>query len=116
MLPAGATARAADLPGPWVEMGSDGGLDVRSVVAPGIACPKVVADGTMLTSDMRGKVDGDYPVQTCSAHAAASSRAITADGLAVPALPSDIKRIVVIGDTGCRLEGSCTQDLSLIHI
>ena len=109
MLPAGATARAADLPGPWVEMGSDGGPDVRSVVARGMACPKVVADGTALTSDTRGKVDGDYPVLTC-AHAAPASRAITVDGLAAPALPSDIKRIVVIGDTGCRLEGSFTQD------
>ena len=64
MLLAGATARAADLPGPWVEMGSDGGPDVRSVVARGMACPKVVADGTALTSDTRGKVDGDYPVLT----------------------------------------------------
>jgi hypothetical protein len=109
MLPAGATARAADLPGPWVEMGSDGGPDVRSVVARGMACSKVVADGTALTSDTRGKVDGDYPVLTW-AHAAPASRAITVDGLAAPALPSDIKRIVVIGDTGCRLEGSFTQD------
>ena len=109
MLLAGATARAADLPGPWVEMGSDGGLDVRSVIARGMACPKVVADGTALTSDTRGKVDGDYPVLTW-AHAAPASRAITVDGLAAPALPSDIKRIVVIGDTGCRLEGSFTQD------
>ena len=83
---------------------------MRSVIAPGMACPKVVADGTALTSDTRGKVDGDYPVQTCIAHAAPSSRAITVDGLAAPALPSDIKRIVVIGDTGCRLEGSFTQD------
>ena len=74
-------------------------------------CPKVVADGTALTSDRRGKVDGDYPVLTCVAHAAASvPRAITVDGLAAPALPSDIKRIVVIGDTGCRLEGNFTQD------
>ena len=110
MLLAGATARAADLPGPWVEVASDGALDVRSVIAPGMACPKVVADGTGLPSEMRGKVDGDYPVQTCIAHAAATSRQITVDGLAAPVLSSDIKRIVVIGDTGCRLEGSFTQD------
>jgi hypothetical protein len=110
MLLAGTTARAADLPGPWVEVASDGGLDVRSVIAPGMSCPKVVADGTALTSEMRGKGDGEYPVQTCIAHAVASSRAITVDGLAAPVLSSDIKRIVVIGDTGCRLEGSFTQD------
>jgi predicted phosphodiesterase len=110
MLLAGTTARGADLPGPWVEVASDGGLDVRSVIAPGMSCAKVVADGTVLTSEMRGKVDGDYPVQTCIAHAAATSRQITVDGLAAPVLSSDIKRIVVLGDTGCRLEGSFTQD------
>ena len=31
-------------------------------------------------------------------------------GCRFPILPSDIKRIVVIGDTGCRLKGSFTQD------
>jgi hypothetical protein len=59
---ASSTAWAADLPGPWVELASDGGLDVRSIVAPGMDCPKVVADGTALTSTIRGKADGDYPV------------------------------------------------------
>jgi hypothetical protein len=43
-------AIAADLPGPWVEMASDGCLDVRSLVAPGMACPKVVAGGAALNS------------------------------------------------------------------
>jgi hypothetical protein len=103
LLLAGPAARAADLPGPWVELASDGGLDVRSIVAPDMSCPKVVADGTALASALRGKADGDYPVQVCVAHAVASTRAITVDGLPVPVLPSAIRRIVVIGDTGCRL-------------
>jgi hypothetical protein len=110
LLLSGPTARAADLPGAWVEIASDGGLDVRSIVAPGMACPKVVADGAALTSTTRGKPDGDYAVQVCVAHAAAVTRGITVDGLPTPVLPSDIKRIVVIGDTGCRLKGSFTQD------
>ena len=104
------TAHAADLPGPWVELASDGGLDVRSITAPGMACPKVVGDGAALASKPRGKADGDYPVQVCVAHAAAATRAITVDGLPVPALPNEIKQIVVIGDTGCRLKGTFTQD------
>ncbi len=49
-------------------------------------------------------------MQVCVAHAAAATRAITVDGLPVPALPNEIKQIVVIGDTGCRLKGSFTQD------
>ena len=110
LLLVGPAAQAADLPGPWVELASDGGLDIRSIVAPDMSCPKVVADGTGLASALRGKADGDYPVQVCVAHAIASTRAITVDGLPVPVLPSEIRRIVVIGDTGCRLKGSFTQD------
>ncbi len=110
LLLLGPTARAADLPGPWVELASDGGLDVRSIVAPGMTCPKVVGDGTALVSNARGAADGDYPVGICVAHAAASTRAITVDGLPVPVLPNAVKRLVVIGDTGCRLKGKFTQD------
>src|SRR4051812_20597102 len=87
------SAHAADLPGPWVELASDGGLDVRSVIMPGMACPKVVADGAALASRIRGKPDGDYPVQVCIAHAAASAGSLTVDGLPAPVLPATIKRI-----------------------
>jgi hypothetical protein len=110
MLLIGPPAYAGDLPGPWVELASDGGLDVRSITAPGMDCPKVVADGTTLTGSTRGKPDGVFPVQVCIAHAAAATRGITVDGLPVPVLPGDIKRIVVIGDTGCRLKGTFIQD------
>jgi hypothetical protein len=109
-LLAGATARAADLPGPWVEFASDGGLDVRSIIAPGMACPKVVADDIALTSSIHGKPDRDFPVLVCIAHTAESAHDITVDGLRVPALPSDVKRVVVIGGTGCRLRGKFRQD------
>jgi len=106
-------ARAADLPGAWVELAADGGLDVRAVTMPGAACPKVVADDTALASNARGQPDqpdGAYPVQVCVAHAPVTARSLTVDGLMAPALPHAIKRIVVIGDTGCRLKGELVQD------
>jgi hypothetical protein len=103
-------ARSADLPGPWVEFASDGGLDVRSVIAPGMTCPKVVGDDNALTGSTRGAADVDFPVGVCVAHAAAATRALTVDGLPVPSLPNDIRRIVLIGDTGCRLLKNFIQD------
>jgi hypothetical protein len=112
-LLAGPLAHAADLPGPWVELTSDGGLDVRAVTAPGAPCPKVMADGAVLPAKPRGQpdqTDGAYPVQVCVAHAAASAHSLTVDGLPVPALAHAIRRIVVIGDTGCRLKGDLVQD------
>src|SRR5215510_3761643 len=109
-LLAAPAAHAADLPEPFVALASDGGLDVRSIVWQGMPCPKVVADGAELTSRQRGKPNDEYPVQACIAHASASARAITVDGQPVPVLPSEIKRIVVLGDTGCRLKGNAIQD------
>jgi hypothetical protein len=104
------SARAADLPGPWVELASDGGLEVRCVIAPGMTCPKVVADGNALTSNARGKPDTDFPVDVCVARAPAATRVLAVEGLPAPILPSDVKRIVVIGDTGCRLLHDFIQD------
>ena len=110
VLAASSYASAADMPGPWVELSSEGGLDVRSITAPGMSCPEVVADGTALTSRTGAADDKDFPVQVCIAHAPATARAIAVDGLPVSVLPNEIRRIVVIGDTGCRLKGSFTQD------
>ena len=105
-----ATARAADLPPPWVEFASDRALEVRSIVAPGMNRPKVVADGSAVRSETRGAADTNCPLRVCVAHATASAHAITVDGLPMAVVPGDVKRIVVIGDTGCRLKGAFTQD------
>lgn len=108
-----ASARAADLPGCWVEFTSDGGIDIRAITAPGMPCPPVVADGAALPSTTRGQPDaagGAYPIRICVAHAAAPPRNATVAGLPVPTSGQAIKRIVVIGDTGCRLKGNFVQD------
>jgi hypothetical protein len=106
-------AYAADLPGAWVELTTDGGLDVRAVTMPGVPCPKVVADGADVPSKPRGTPDateGAYPIQVCVAHVAVTVRGISVEGLPAPVLPRSIKRVVVIGDTGCRLKGQSVQD------
>jgi hypothetical protein len=106
-------AHAADLPAPWVELAADGGIDVRAVTMPDMPCPKIVADGMVVPGKPRGTPDatgGAYPIQVCVARVAATVRSVTADGVPIPVLPRAIKRIVVIGDTGCRLKGDFVQD------
>src|SRR5207237_9865464 len=104
------TAVAADLPAPWVELGADGALSVRAIVAPGAACPPVSADGAAVATAQRGAPDGKFPLQLCEARVPAASARLTVGGAAVPTLPAIVRRIVVIGDTGCRLEGRAIQD------
>jgi len=104
-------APAQTLAGPWVELGADNKLSVRVVVGSGVAaCPQVFADGKELEAKQRGAADGDFPVTVCAAEVPLTTKALTIDKTAVPVLPATVNRIVVIGDTGCRIEGKAVQN------
>ena len=97
--------------GPWVELGADNNLIARVVVGSGVtSCPEIVADGQTIEARQRGAADGDFPVTVCGASVPLATKSLTVGGLAVPTLPATINRIVVIGDTGCRIEGKAAQD------
>ena len=106
-LPAAAQAAA---PPPWVELGDDGMLSIRAIVAAGTPCPRVTADGRDLAAKKRLGPDAGFPLELCDAGAAATSAKLAVAGKPVPTLPAAVRRIVVIGDTGCRIEGHEIQD------
>ena len=111
LLAAGVTPSwAADLPAPWVELAVDGALSVRAIVPPGVPCPAVSADGAALVAVKRGASDNNFPIEVCEARAPVGTAQLAVSGGAVPILPAQVNRIVVIGDTGCRLEGKAIQD------
>lgn len=101
---------AADWSGPWTELASDGTLSVRMAVAAGAACPQASADGTDLPIAPRAGADDGFPVAVCEARAPAGTRQLIVGDSPAPILPEEVRRIVVIGDTGCRLEGRAVQD------
>jgi hypothetical protein len=103
-------AVAADTPAPWVELAANGELSVRAVVAPGTACPSVSADGVTLVASRRGAPDINFPIEICETRAPTAATRLMVGGVPVPILPATARRIVVIGDTGCRLEGKAIQD------
>jgi hypothetical protein len=107
---ASAAANAADDPLTWTLLGSDGTLSVRSVVAADAACPEAVADGTELPMRPRAAAEPDFPVVVCETRAPATTANLTIAGSPTPVLPQEVRRIVVLGDTGCRLEGRAVQD------
>jgi hypothetical protein len=97
--------------GPWVELSADGNLAVRVVTASGVtSCPEITADGKTMEARQRGAADGNFPITVCSATVPLATRNLAVGGVTVPTLPTTINRIVVIGDTGCRIEGSAAQD------
>jgi hypothetical protein len=101
---------AAEAPAVWVEFGADGALSVRAVVAGGAACPQITSDGVVMPSVPRGTPDAAFPVQVCEARAPLNTTRLSAGSLALPVLPSAVRRIAVIGDTGCRIAGRAAQD------
>jgi hypothetical protein len=101
-------------------LGPGGAATVRAITAPG-ACPTLQAGGESLPMQLRagavtlparagGKQGAakpvEFPVQVCEAQLPAGTRRAEVDGRAVPVPASTPKRIVLIGDTGCRLKQS----------
>jgi Calcineurin-like phosphoesterase len=108
---AGAAQSMQALAGPWVELGPNNNLEVRVVVASGVAaCPKVVADGSAIEARQRGAADGNFPITVCAATVPQAVSKLSVGGVVMPTLPHTIDRIVVIGDTGCRIKGKAAQD------
>jgi len=58
----------------------------------------------------RGGADDGFPVTLCEARAPVAARQLIVGDSPAPILPPEVRRIVVIGDTGCRLEGRAIQD------
>ena len=109
--PAGAQTPLKVIAGPWVELGTNNDLQVRVVVPSAVAtCPVVVADGKTIEARQRGAADGAFPVTVCSATVPLATKQLTVGGNAVPTVPATVNRIIVFGDTGCRIEGSTAQD------
>jgi hypothetical protein len=108
-LSAASIAGAAE-PSAWVEFGADGALSVRAVVASGVTCPQVASDGSVAAMTPRGAPDQNFPVQVCEAAVPAGTARLAIGGTALPVVPKEIRRIAIIGDTGCRIEGRAAQD------
>jgi len=94
----------------WVELGPEGRPVVRAVTA-GATCPSILIDGRAETMRVRAaSTMPDLPVTTCETTIATDARAASIDGQDLPLPRPSPRRIVVIGDTGCRvIAGSGTS-------
>jgi hypothetical protein len=99
-------ARAATLSA-WVEM-TGAGQSVRAIATE--SCPTVEADGKPLALSQRRPADQGFPVLSCQAAVPKGTRALAVEGHELHVLSDKIDRIVVLGDTGCRLKGKFVQD------
>ncbi len=90
----------------WVQLGEGGAAELRAVMqTPGGVCPKFsLPGGGELTMSLRAPASDAFPA-LCSAPL---PKGVNISG--VPTINLDPQRIVVLGDTGCRLENNVTQN------
>jgi predicted phosphodiesterase len=109
LLAAAPQARAKIL-AQWVQLGPDGSASVRAITDE--TCPSVTFDGAAVPMNVRaepGKALGNvkpaqFPVRGCEVAAPAGAIAAMLDGKPLPLPRPNPQRIVMFGDTGCRLK------------
>lgn len=108
--------RSADVPAPpdrpdqvWVQLGPDGALVRSATIGP---CPVVLADRVPLTLSPRASTPPDgFTLQVCEAPISPGTRSLVHELRPLP-LPRPPRRIVLVGDTGCRMKSGSIQNCS----
>ena len=99
----------------------DQGQALARVVTPQDHCPTLRVDGQPLAMQLRAAPSqvparaksaqpeskpADFPVRICEAALPAGAHQASVDGQALPLPPAQVRRIAILGDTGCRLKAS----------
>jgi predicted phosphodiesterase len=106
----------------WVELVGPGRhASIRAIVSNDADCPTLSVDGAPLrmqvradpgpifpNSDLPGS--DDFPVLVCEVAAPAGNAQVLFEGNALPLPRADIRRIVMFGDTGCRIKKKKVQE------
>ena len=99
-------AWAGPAPAVWVQM-VEGGAEIRSTAAAG-ACPQARVNGHGLPLSIRSTADDRFPA-VCSVVLPADAKRIEVEGQVLQPPRPVVRRIVVFGDSGCRIKGALVQ-------
>lgn len=87
----------------WVVLGPSGSVIARAITMD-LTCPPITLDSTTQPMQVRAQPSPpDYPVLVCEATIPTGVASASVAGQALPVPKPSSKRIVVIGDAGCRL-------------
>lgn len=104
-----AAAQAGLLSPVWVELGEGGREIARVIVSAGTDCPSVQIGVATHPMAIRQPVPAGFP-PACEFAIPANTRAASVNAKPLPLAHSDPSRVVVLGDTGCRIKGAQLQD------
>lgn len=108
-LAAPANAAEPRLVSAWVQMAPGDLAEARAVIA-GAACPAIVIDGKNVSMRLRAGASQAFPDLLCAATIERGTEKISLLGHDLPLPASAPQKILVLGDTGCRIKGGTVQD------
>jgi len=91
----------------WVQF-APAGLEARAITDQP-ACPRARIDGTPATMTVRAASSDAFPVTVCALPIPNDARTLSVAERPMALPPATINRIVVIGDTGCRIKDQYVQ-------
>jgi len=92
----------------WVQM-TGAGAEVR-LVTQAAACPSVEVDGAARPTRQRAGPDEAFANRVCVAKLRPGDRSVLVEGLQLRAPRPRPERLVILGDSGCRLKGGSFQN------
>jgi hypothetical protein len=92
----------------WVEVAPGDTVQIRAITSA-TTCPTLMVDGQMTPMAERAAPDAAYPVRACALSVPRTAVRVALDGKKLALVPPTIHRIVLFGDTGCRLKGDQVQ-------
>jgi Calcineurin-like phosphoesterase len=109
-----AASAQADVLNRWVQYGPDDTVLIRSISsANSAACPSLAIDGQPVTMHPRFPPTVEFPIVMCEVSRKLgnyAAKTATIDGVDLKLPIADPKRILIVGDTGCRVNGETPQD------
>src|SRR5207302_1793853 len=97
----------------WVQLGPEGKAGARAII-DGALCPTLNADGAPLAMATRSAPEvpfgnvpkAEFAVRGCEAAIPETTTLLFLEGQPLPLPRREVRRIVMFGDTGCRLKGT----------
>ena len=103
------SSAASDRPLAWIALGPGGQSVVRAVTTED-ACPAVRVDTQPYPLKIRARpVSSSFPILICEATLPSHTTLVTVEGVLLSLPKSQPEKIVILGDTGCRVKGRLAQ-------
>lgn len=103
-----AAPASAEVLARWTQYVAGGGAEARAVVTDE-ACPEATVDGAPAPMTVRAAPADGFPERVCAVALPPQATRVEVAGVAVPAPARTVDRILVVGDTGCRVEPNWAQ-------